>query len=68
MVILPDVCRFNTGQTGSLHHGIRMLQPDIELGGFVITVGFYHAHIILVFGSYLLVILRNSIGYKSILM
>jgi hypothetical protein len=61
-VDLPDVWVLDAGKTGRLHHGIGVGVTNVQLAGLVVAVSLDDAHVILILGSYLLVLLgaRNE--------
>ena len=57
---LPNICRIHASKTGRLHNRVGMVEADVELGGLVVAVRLDDAHVLLVLGSHLLVLLTST--------
>ena len=61
----PDVRRLHAGEAGGLHHRVRVLPSNLQLGRLVVTVRLDDAHVVLVLGGNLLILLKDE-GIKSL--
>ena len=55
---LPVICRLHTGQAGCLHRRDRVGQTNLQFGWFVVTVGFYDSHVLVLLCN-LLILLKS---------
>ena len=56
----PDVRRLHAGEAGGLHHRVRVLPSNLQLGRLVVTVRLDGAHVVLVLGGNLLILLQDK--------
>ena len=56
----PDVRRLHAGEAGGLHHRVRVLPSNLQLGRLVVTVRLDDAHVVLVLGGNLLILLKDE--------
>ena len=56
----PDVRRLHAGEAGGLYHRVWVLPSNLQLGRLVVTIRLDDAHVVLVLGGNLLILLKDE--------